>query len=99
MQVRRLHQPAFKQIDGSMLGGLSVSYLTETVHLRLGDYKETTTFILASKMAEAMILELFWLTKWSLVIHCGKNARHVVMGKGPITMEEKQNEPERQKDK
>lgn len=61
-----------EQIDGSMLGGLTASYLTEPVHLRLGDHKETIQFIEVSKMAEAMILGLSWLTKWSPVIHWGE---------------------------
>lgn len=45
-----------EQVDGSLIGRLSSSYLTEPVHLRVGNHKETIQFIVAPKMEEAMIL-------------------------------------------
>lgn len=39
-------------------GGLGASYLTEPVHLRLGDHQETIWFMVAPKMAEEVILGL-----------------------------------------
>lgn len=56
--------------------GLPTSYLTE--HLRVGDHKETIQFVVALKMAEAIILELFWLAKWIPRILWGKNAKCMV---------------------
>lgn len=69
------HPMKFKQVNSSLLGGLSPSYLTEPVHLRLGNYKETIQFVVAPKMAEAMILWLSWLSMWNPAVHWGKDAR------------------------
>lgn len=57
--MRKLyHLMKFEQVNSSLVGGLPASYLTEPVHLRLGNYKETIRFVVAPKMAEAMILGL-----------------------------------------
>lgn len=62
----------FKQVDSSLVGSLAASYLTEPVHLRLGDHQETIWFMFAPNMAEEVILGLPWLAKWSPKIHWEK---------------------------
>lgn len=75
IEGERLRQPMkFKEIDGSIVGDLPTCYLTEPVHLSLGNQEETIRFVVAPKMAEVMILGLCWLTKWSPSC-IGKNMR------------------------
>lgn len=85
----------FEQVDGSIIGGLPTSYLTEPVSLRMGNHKETIQFMVAQKMAEAMILELTWLKKWSLTVCWGRDRKRLVMGPGtPELTERKHSEPQ-----
>lgn len=56
----------------SLAGSLPDSYLTEPMHLRLGNHEETIRFMVATKMADAMILGLSWLSKWNPAVHWGE---------------------------
>lgn len=59
----------FKQVDRSIIGGMPASYLTEPVSLRMESHTGTIEFVVAPKMAEAMILGLVWLPKWSPTVY------------------------------
>lgn len=50
-------------------------------------------------MAEAMILGLSWLTKWSPIVHWGKKKHIVSVGKVPNPPRRKWSEPEHQRNK
>lgn len=42
LRVRKLKQPMkFEHVDGTLVGGLAASHLTEPVQLKLGDHQET----------------------------------------------------------
>lgn len=94
--VRKLCQSMrFKQVDGSIMGGLLTSYLTEPMRLRLANYKEIIQFVVTPQMAEAVILGLSWLTKWDPNIRWGNMA----MEKYPPTQQESQTNPNHRKRK
>lgn len=69
LRVRKLRQPMkFKQVDRSIIGGMSASYLTEPVSLRMESHKGTIEFVVTPEMAEVMILG-YWLLKWSPTVY------------------------------
>lgn len=91
LRVRKLcRSMRLKQVDGSIIGGLPTSYLTKPVHLTLGTHQETNQFVVAPKMAEAMILGLAWLSQWKPIVHWGKGERCVA-----ITGKEKKPPPKK----
>lgn len=57
--MRKLKKPVkFKQVDGMLIGGKAASHLTKPVQLQFGNQQETICFMVASKMAEDVILGL-----------------------------------------
>lgn len=47
--------------------GVPAMCLMESVTMRAGSHKETIQFMVDTKMAETVILELSWLKKWNPV--------------------------------
>lgn len=69
IRVRPLRKPVwFKQVDGSLLGGVPATFITEPVQMELGEHWEVIRFVVVPSMMEAVILGLAWLDKWGPTI-------------------------------
>ncbi|XP_039215403.1 uncharacterized protein LOC120315311 [Crotalus tigris] len=84
-RIYKLTQPIrFEQVDGSLLGGVPATHVTERVRMDLGEHWEVLRFIVVPIMTEAVILGLAWLDKWTPTIWWGGGYRHVRLGVGPM---------------
>lgn len=62
----------FEQMDRSLLGWGAATHLTESIHLEIGNHRETIQFIVIKKMIEPIILGLVWLDKGGGLQYGGK---------------------------
>lgn len=83
-RMTRLHQPIkFEQMDGSTLGGVPTTHVTEPVRLEMGEHWENIRFIVVERMIEPIILGLAWLDKWELTIWWEGGFQKLRMALGP----------------
>ncbi|ETE60848.1 Retrotransposon-like protein 1, partial [Ophiophagus hannah] len=69
VNTHRLSCPMrFNQMDGSLLGGLIATHVTEHALLEIGPHKELLFFIIVPMVQEKIVLGLNWLDKWGPTI-------------------------------
>ncbi|XP_039178262.1 uncharacterized protein LOC120298525 [Crotalus tigris] len=84
-RIYPLPQPIrFEQVDGSLLGGVPATHVTEQVRMDLGDHWEVLRFIVIPITTETVILGLSWLDKWTPTIWWEEGYRKMRLGMGPI---------------
>ncbi|KAK9401814.1 hypothetical protein NXF25_010170 [Crotalus adamanteus] len=84
-RIYKLTQPiGFEQVDGSLLGGVPATHVTERVRMDLGEHWEVLRFIVVPIMTEAVILGLAWLDKWTPTIWWEGGYRNIRLGVGPM---------------
>ncbi|KAK9395714.1 hypothetical protein NXF25_019075 [Crotalus adamanteus] len=84
IKVYRLAHPIrFEQVDGSLLGGVPATVVTELVMLDMNDHWEMLRFIVVPSMMEDIIIGLAWLDKWGPTIWWEGGCRHMCLSVGP----------------
>lgn len=82
--VRTLQTPIrFEQMDGSILGGVPATHVTELVRLEIGEHWEYIRFVVVDTMIEPLILGLTWLDKWQPTIWWEEGFRKLRLPLGP----------------
>ncbi|KAK9397281.1 hypothetical protein NXF25_020642 [Crotalus adamanteus] len=84
IRVARLKSPIrFEQVDGSLLGGVPTTLVTEPVRMDIGGHWELIRFIVVPTMSESVILGLAWMDKWTPTIWWAEGSRHLRLAVGP----------------
>lgn len=74
MRLRELKSLiAFSQLDETIAGGVSATFLTEQVELKIGTHTKNICFFVVPGMTETMMLGLAWLKKWNPSIDWERN--------------------------
>lgn len=83
--MTRLRQPIkFEQMDGSTLGRVPATHVTEPVRLEMEEHWENIRFIVVERMIEPIILGLAWLDKLpELTIWWERGFQKLRMALGP----------------